>query len=297
MGPTATGKTDLAIYLHERINSEIISVDSAMVYRGLDIGTAKPSKELLKKFPHHLVNVCDPAEIYSAARFQKDAYLAINEIHNRGKIPILVGGTGLYFRALEYGLDKLPEADYGIRTTIEAEAEVKGWVYMHDKLSKIDPDSASRIDRNDTQRIQRALEVYEITGNTLTELTATPEKRPFEFPIKKFILFPNARIELHKRVKQRFIKMLEIGLVKEVESFYNRNDLTPDLPSMRLVGYRQIWKYLDNQITYMEMQERSIIATRQLAKRQMTWCRTEKNAEWHNPYKSGVFHEILNNLK
>ena len=222
MGPTATGKTDLAIYLHERINSEIISVDSAMVYRGLDIGTAKPSKELLKKFPHHLVNVCDPAEIYSAARFRQDAYLAINEIHNRGKIPILVGGTGLYFRALEYGLDKLPEADYGIRTTIEAEAEEKGWVYMHDKLSKIDPDSASRIDRNDTQRIQRALEVYEITGNTLTKLTATPEKRPFEFPIKKFILFPNDRIELHKRVKQRFTKMLEIGLVKEVESFYSR---------------------------------------------------------------------------
>ena len=137
MGPTATGKTDLAIYLHERINSEIISVDSAMVYRGLDIGTAKPSKELLKKFPHHLVNVCDPAEIYSAARFQQDAYLAINEIHNRGKIPILVGGTGLYFRALEYGLDKLPEADYGIRTTIEAEAEAKGWVYIHLSLIHI----------------------------------------------------------------------------------------------------------------------------------------------------------------
>ena len=297
MGPTATGKTDLAIYLHEKINAEIISVDSAMVYRGLDIGTAKPSRDVLEKIPHRLIDICDPKESYSAARFQQDAHLAIDEIHKRGNTPILVGGTGLYFRALEYGLDSLPEADYRIRAEIEAEADAKGWEYMHVKLSKVDPKSASRINQNDTQRIQRALEVFEITGNTLTELTNTKNKKLFPFPIKKIILFPDNREELHKRVKRRFIGMLEAGLVEEVKSFYNRGDLSQDLPSMRVVGYRQIWRYLDNQICHSEMEEYSIIATRQLAKRQMTWCRAEKSAERFNPYKSDVFPEILANLK
>jgi len=297
MGPTATGKTDLAIYLHENINAEIISVDSAMVYRGLDIGTAKPSRDILEKIPHRLINICDPKESYSAARFQQDAYLAIDEIHKQGNIPILVGGTGLYFRALEYGLDALPEADYRIRAKIEAEAEAKGWGYLHTKLGKVDPKSALRINQNDTQRIQRALEVFEITGNTLTELTNTKNKKAFPFPIKKIILFPDNREELHERVKKRFVKMLETGLVEEVKSFYDRGDLSLDLPSMRLVGYRQIWRYLDNEISYSEMKEHSIIATRQLAKRQMTWCRAEKSAERFNPYKSDIFPEILGNLK
>ncbi len=297
MGPTATKKTELAIYLHEKINGEIVSVDSAMVYRGLDIGTAKPSRSILEKIPHRLIDICDPRESYSAARFQQDAYLAIDEIHVQGKTPIFVGGTGLYFRALEHGLNILPEADYRIRAKIEAKAGTKGWEFMHTKLNKIDPESALRINKNDTQRIQRALEVFEITGKTLTELITIGERKSFPFPIKKIILSPNDRVELHKRIKQRFIKMLEIGLVEEVESFYHRGDLSSDLPSMRLVGYRQIWHYLDDQISYEEMKEHSIIATRQLAKRQMTWFRAEKSAKWYDPYKSDTFSEILDNLK
>ena len=297
MGPTATKKTELAIYLHEKINGEIVSVDSAMVYRGLDIGTAKPSRSILEKIPHRLIDICDPRESYSAARFQQDAYLAIDEIHAQGKTPIFVGGTGLYFRALEYGLNILPEADYRIRAKIEAKAGMKGWEFLHTKLNKIDPESALRINKNDTQRIQRALEVFEITGKTLTELITKGERKLFPFPIKKIILSPNDRVELHKRIKKRFIKMLEIGLVEEVESFYHRGDLSSDLPSMRLVGYRQIWHYLDDQISYEEMKEHSIIATRQLAKRQMTWFRAEKSAKWYDPYKSDTFSEILDNLK
>ena len=297
MGPTATRKTELAIYLHEKINGEIVSVDSAMVYRGLDIGTAKPSRSILEKIPHRLIDICDPRESYSAARFQQDAYLAIDEIHAQGKTPIFVGGTGLYFRALEYGLNILPEADYRIRAKIEAKAGMKGWEFLHTKLNKIDPESALRINKNDTQRIQRALEVFEITGKTLTELITIGERKLFPFPIKKIILSPNDRVELHKRIKKRFIKMLEIGLVEEVESFYHRGDLSSDLPSMRLVGYRQIWHYLDDQISYEEMKEHSIIATRQLAKRQMTWFRAEKSAKWYDPYKSDTFSEILDNLK
>jgi len=297
MGPTATGKTELAMYLHEKINGEIVSVDSAMVYRGLDIGTAKPSRSILEKIPHRLIDICDPRESYSAARFQQDAYSAIDEIHSQGKTPIFVGGTGLYFRALEHGLNILPEADYRIRAKIEAKAGTKGWESMHTKLNKIDPESALRINKNDTQRIQRALEVFEITGKTLTELITRGEKKLFPFPIKKIILSPNDRAELHKRIKQRFIKMLETGLVEEVESFYHRGDFSSDLPSMRLVGYRQIWHYLDDKISYKEMEEHSIIATRQLAKRQMTWFRAEKSAKWYDPYKSNTFSEILDNLK
>ena len=297
MGPTATRKTELAIYLHEKINGEIVSVDSAMVYRGLDIGTAKPSRSILEKIPHRLIDICDPRESYSAARFHQDAYLAIDEIHAQGKTPIFVGGTGLYFRALEYGLNILPEADYRIRAKIEAKAGMKGWEFLHTKLNKIDPESALRINKNDTQRIQRALEVFEITGKTLTELITIGKRKLFPFPIKKIILSPNDRVELHKRIKKRFIKMLEIGLVEEVESFYHRGDLSSDLPSMRLVGYRQIWHYLDDQISYEEMKEHSIIATRQLAKRQMTWFRAEKSAKWYDPYKSDTFSEILDNLK
>ena len=297
MGPTATGKTELAIYLHEKINSEIISVDSAMVYRGLDIGTAKPDKSLLEIVPHRLIDICDPAEVYSAARFQQDAYTAVNEIHAKGKIPILVGGTGLYFRALEKGLDKLPVANYEIRRKIEKEAEKKGWQYMHEKLSVVDKKSAIKINQNDTQRIQRALEVYGITGCPMSDLTAKEEKKVFPHPIKKIILYPDNRSLLHQRIEMRFIKMLNNGFVDEVESMYRRGDLTSDLPSMRLVGYRQIWKYLNNQFNYKEMQEHSIIATRQLAKRQITWCRTENNADYYDPYDSGTFSKILDNIK
>jgi len=296
MGPTATGKTDLAVYLNENINSEIISVDSAMVYKGMDIGTAKPDKELLEKAPHRLIDICDPIESYSAAQFREDANSAIEEILARDKTPILVGGTGLYFRALERGLAELPEANFQIRTRIEAEAEAEGWECLHSKLKKIDPESATRISENDSQRIQRALEVYEITGKTLTSLISAEHKEPFPYSIKKIILSPENRSELHGRVQQRFKVMLKTGLVDEVEAFYRRGDLSLDLPSMRLVGYRQVWRYLSGECSYEEMQDYAVIATRQLAKRQITWCRSEENAEWYEPYKSGIFSQILKNL-
>lgn len=296
MGPTATGKTDLAVYLHEKINCEIISVDSAMVYRGMDIGTAKPEKSLLAKVPHRLIDVCDPLESYSAARFRQDATTAIEAIFAKDKVPVLVGGTGLYFRALEQGLAELPEANYRIRARLEAEAEAEGWQSLHKRLQEIDDEAAARINENDPQRIQRALEVYEITGETLSAMLSEGRKQPFPYPIKKIILSPDDRSLLHKRVKNRFIEMLELGLVDEVESLYRRGDLSLNLPSMRLVGYRQVWRYLDGQTSYEEMQERAIIATRQLAKRQITWCRSETDAKWYEPYETGIFSQILEKL-
>jgi tRNA dimethylallyltransferase len=296
MGPTATGKTDLAVFLNENIDCEIISVDSAMVYKGMDIGTAKPDKELLAKAPHRLIDICDPVESYSAARFREDATAAIEEILNNDKTPVLVGGTGLYFRALEQGLAELPDANYRIRARLEAEAEADGWQSLHNKLKEIDPEAASRINENDPQRIQRALEVYEITGKTLSSLISEEHKQPFPYPIKKIVLAPSDRSILHDRVKQRFSAMLESGLVDEVEGLYRRGDLSLELPSMRLVGYRQVWRYLNGECSYEEMHEFAVIATRQLAKRQITWCRSEENAEWHDPYKTGIFSEILKNL-
>jgi len=297
MGPTAAGKTDLAVYLHENLNCEIISVDSALVYRGMDIGTAKPDKKLLEKVPHRLIDICDPLESYSAARFLKDANAAIKEIQDKDKTPILVGGTGLYFRALEQGLAELPEANYRIRARLEAEGESDGWQSLHNRLNEIDPEAASRINENDPQRIQRALEVYEITGETMTALLSEGRKQAFPLPIKKVILSPEDRAVLHERVKQRFVSMLESGLVSEVESLYQRGDLSLSLPSMRLVGYRQVWRYLDGQTSYEEMQEHAIIATRQLAKRQITWCRSENDAEWYDSEKNGIFSKILENLQ
>ena len=296
MGPTATGKTDLAIYLHEQIGAEIISVDSAMIYRGMDIGTAKPEKTVLVKAPHRLIDICEPTESYSAAQFQHDARAAIDEIFEQGKVPVLVGGTGLYFRALEQGLADLPEANYRIRARLEAEAEEQGWQKLHKRLKDIDPESAARINENDPQRIQRALEVYEITGETMSAMLAEGRKQTFPYPIKKILLVPEDRSLLHERIKQRFLAMLAAGLVDEVRELYERGNLSLSMPSMRLVGYRQVWRYLDGQTSYEEMQEHAIIATRQLAKRQITWCRSEEGGEWHEPYKKGIFPQILENL-
>jgi tRNA dimethylallyltransferase len=296
MGPTATGKTDLALCLHENIDSEIISVDSAMIYKDMNIGTAKPDKELLAKAPHRLIDIRDPLESYSAAQFREDANLAIKEILAKNKTPVLVGGTGLYFRALEQGLAKLPEANYRIRARIEAEADAGGWKSLHQRLKKIDPDAANRINENDSQRIQRALEVYEITNKTLTSLIFAEHKEPFPYPIKKIILSPKDRSVLHDRVKHRFLEMLKTGFVDEVEALYRRSDLSLNLPSMRLVGYRQVWRYLNDECNYEEMCDYALIATRQLAKRQITWCRSEGNAEWYDPYQTGAFSEILKNL-
>lgn len=296
MGPTASGKTDLAVNLHEHLDCEIISVDSALVYRGMDIGTAKPDKALLEKVPHRLIDICDPTESYSAARFIDDANSAIKEIQSNGKTPILVGGTGLYFRALEQGLAELPDANYRIRADLEAQGEAEGWQALHKKLEKIDPEAAARINENDPQRIQRALEVYEITGKTMSALLSEGRKQALPFEIKKIVLCPEDRAVLHERVKRRFLTMLESGLVEEVEGLYKRGDLSLSLPSMRLVGYRQVWRYLAGETSYEEMQEHAIIATRQLAKRQITWCRSEANARWYDAEESDLLSKILKNL-
>ena len=272
MGPTASGKTDLAIQLRQQLPVEVISVDSALIYRGMDIGTAKPSKAELALAPHRLIDICDPAESYSAANFRTDALREMQEISAQGKIPLLVGGTMLYYKALLEGLSPLPSADEKVRSEIEAKAELIGWAGLHQELSKIDPISAQRINPNDSQRINRALEVFYLTGKTLTELTAQKgEALPYD--ILQFAIAPEQREVLHLRIEQRFHKMIELGFQQEVEKLYRRADLNENLPSIRCVGYRQMWEYLRGDYDHDEMVFRGICATRQLAKRQITWLR------------------------
>ena len=272
MGPTASGKTDLAIQLRQHLPVEVISVDSALIYRGMDIGTAKPSKAELALAPHRLIDICDPAESYSAANFRTDALREMQEISAQGKIPLLVGGTMLYYKALLEGLSPLPSADEKVRSEIEAKATLTGWGGLHQELSKIDPISAQRINPNDSQRINRALEVFYLTGKTLTELTAQKgEALPYD--ILQFAIAPEQREILHLRIEQRFHKMIELGFQQEVEKLYRRPDLNENLPSIRCVGYRQMWEYLRGDYDHDEMIFRGICATRQLAKRQITWLR------------------------
>lgn len=272
MGPTASGKTDLAIQLRQQLPVEVISVDSALIYRGMDIGTAKPSKAELALAPHRLIDICDPAESYSAANFRTDALREIQEISAQGKIPLLVGGTMLYYKALLEGLSPLPSADEKVRSEIEAKAALIGWGGLHQELSKIDPISAQRINPNDSQRINRALEVFYLTGKTLTELTAQKgESLPYD--ILQFAIAPEQREVLHRRIEQRFHNMIELGFQQEVEKLYRRPDLNENLPSIRCVGYRQMWEYLRGDYDHDEMVFRGICATRQLAKRQITWLR------------------------
>ena len=272
MGPTASGKTDLAIQLRQQLPVEVISVDSALIYRGMDIGTAKPSKAELALAPHRLIDICDPAESYSAANFRTDALREMQEISAQGKIPLLVGGTMLYYKALLEGLSPLPSADEKVRSEIEAKAALIGWGGLHQELSKIDPISAQRINPNDSQRINRALEVFYLTGKTLTELTAQKgEALPYD--ILQFAIVPEQREVLHRRIEQRFHKMIELGFQQEVEKLYRRPDLNENLPSIRCVGYRQMWEYLRGDYDHDEMVFRGICATRQLAKRQITWLR------------------------
>ena len=272
MGPTASGKTDLAIQLRQQLPVEVISVDSALIYRGMDIGTAKPSKAELALAPHRLIDICDPSESYSAANFRTDALREMQEISAQGKIPLLVGGTMLYYKALLEGLSPLPSADEKVRSEIEAKAALIGWGGLHQELSKIDPISAQRINPNDSQRINRALEVFYLTGKTLTELTAQKgEALPYD--ILQFAIAPEQREVLHRRIEQRFHKMIELGFQQEVEKLYRRPDLNENLPSIRCVGYRQMWEYLRGDYDHDEMVFRGICATRQLAKRQITWLR------------------------
>ncbi len=297
MGSTATGKTEIAAALFKRFPIGIISVDSALVYRGMDIGTAKPSKEFLSNVPHRLVDICEPDETYSAARFRSDALQAIDEIHSQNKIPFLVGGTGLYFRVLESGIFNFPDADKEVRQKLEREAKAIGWQAMHSRLAEIDPVSADRIHPNDPQRVQRALEIYEISGRNMTDHHKNETTNPFLFSSIKIILYPEDRSILHERIKHRFMNMLNEGLVEEVRSFHSDEQFSRYLPAMRMVGYRQVWNYLDGKINYEEMVEQGITATRQLAKRQMTWFRKEKNGVWFNCAEFGLVDKIQRILK
>lgn len=277
MGPTASGKTGLAIKLMEYYPIELISVDSALVYKDMDIGTAKPTKEELEKAPHRLISFLDPVEAYSAADFRKDALREMAEITRRGKIPVLVGGTMLYYRALEYGLADLPEADPEIRKKLTAQAEESSWDALHQRLEAIDPVAAKRIHPNDPQRIQRALEVYELTGKSLTAHHQAASQDALPYRLLKIALVPENREWLRELAKLRFEQMLNQGFMDEVRRLYERGDLHKDLPAIRAVGYRQAWEYLEGKLSEEEMKERAVIATRQLAKRQMTWLRSEKN--------------------
>ncbi len=279
MGPTASGKTDLAIRLRKKYPLEIISVDSALIYRGMDIGTAKPDKEEQCSAPHRLIDILDPKEIYSAADFRRDALAEMSAIVAEGKIPLLVGGTMLYYKALLEGLSPLPSADPNVRRQIEEEAKHFGWEVLHQQLRDLDPVSAERIHPNDPQRLSRALEVYRISGKTLTELTRQ-QGEPLPYRVRQFAIAPGDRAELHRRIEFRFEKMIESGFEDEVKSLYARKDLHRDLPSIRCVGYRQMWDYLDGNCTLDEAIFRGICATRQLAKRQITWLRSWDNLTW-----------------
>jgi tRNA dimethylallyltransferase len=271
LGPTASGKSALALRLAESHPVEIVSVDSAQVYRGMDIGTAKPSAAERARVPHHLIDLVDPSERYSAGRFRQDAIRAVTDILGRKKVPLLVGGTMLYYRSLVAGLDELPQAEPGIRKSITEEAKRRGWPALHADLGKIDAKAAARIMPNDAQRIQRALEVFRLTGTPISELQRS-EVQALPFSLQGCVLVPE-RGELHRRIEQRFDAMLRDGLVDELRRLRSRFDLSPGLPSMRAVGYRQAWAFLDGQISEKELREQAIAATRQLAKRQMTWLR------------------------
>ncbi|OGI41794.1 MAG: tRNA (adenosine(37)-N6)-dimethylallyltransferase MiaA [Candidatus Muproteobacteria bacterium RBG_16_64_11] len=279
MGPTAAGKTGLALALHARLPVEIVSVDSSQVYRGMDIGTAKPTPEEQASAPHRLIDIRDPSEIYSAAQFCDDARREIAAIVRTGRIPLLVGGTMFYFRALEYGLAPLPSADPAVRARLTEEAQVYGWPALHARLAARDPGSAARIDPNDAQRIQRALEIIELSGQTPSALNRA-HRANFPYRAIKLALAPAGRARLHEQIDRRFEQMLERGLVAEVEALHRRGDLNLQLPSIRTVGYRQIWRYLTGELNYSEMVVQAKAATRQLAKRQFTWLRRYPEVTW-----------------
>jgi tRNA dimethylallyltransferase len=296
MGPTASGKTDLAVQLVEALPCEIISVDSALVYRGMDIGTAKPDAALLVRAPHRMIDICDPSEAYSAARFREDALGQMAEITRAEHIPLLVGGTMLYFRALEKGLSSLPDADPGVRARLEREARIHGWHGLHRRLAALDPKAAARIHPNDPQRIQRALEVIELTDRPLSELQARDQGQACPYRLVKLALAPRERGELHRRIERRFVRMLEEGLEEEVRHLLSRGDLVPEMPALRAVGYRQVIQYLLGAYDRTEMVRRAVAATRQLAKRQLTWLRSDPQVRWLNPVGGEPLEQALKAL-
>ena len=272
-GPTASGKSALAMKLAERLSVEIISVDSAQVYRDMNVGTAKPGREDRARVPHHLIDILDPTGRYSAAEFARDANRLIAAIHGRGKLPLLVGGTMLYVKALTHGLNDLPAANAAVRAGIDARAALHGWPRLHQELAAIDPVTAARLQPADRQRIQRALEVFQISGRPLSALLAEPSRSATTAEFLRIALVPSERAVLHDRIAQRFAAMLDAGLIDEVRLLRKRYALNPDLPAMRAVGYRQVWSYLDGAIDFAALRNQGIAATRQLAKRQLTWLR------------------------
>lgn len=297
MGPTGSGKTRLAIELVQALPCDIISVDSAMVYRGLDIGTAKPSKAEQELAPHQLIDICDPSEVYSAGRFYADCQQEINRIHSAQRIPLLVGGTMLYFRAIQNGLSPLPPANSTIRQQLLQEAQEQGWQALHQRLSLLDPIAAGQISSNDSQRIQRALEIYALTGRARTECWEKDSKIPFPYDFINLSLIPEDRDLLHNMLEKRFKQMLLAGFIDEVAALRARGDLQADLPAIRSVGYRQVWQYLENQLKAEEMSAQAIIATRQLAKRQLTWLRTWPDMTHFNCFTPQLFAQVLEFLK
>jgi tRNA dimethylallyltransferase len=288
MGPTAAGKTDLAGELVARFPLEIVSVDAAMVFRSMDIGTAKPGPELLARAPHHLIDVIDPAESYSAARFLADAEAAIRSIESRGLTPLLVGGTMLYFRAFQSGLARLPARDPEIRARLDARAAAEGWPALHAELARLDPGSASRIRPADRQRIQRALEVIERTGRPMSEQLAENLRGAMRREDLSLVIAPTDRAVLFERISRRFDAMLARGLLEEVARLRARGDLHPGLPAMRLIGYRQLWEHLEGATTLAQATQKAVTATRQLARRQLTWLRAEPGAEWFDPFRAAT---------
>jgi len=297
-GPTGVGKSDWAIRLADHAAVEIVSVDSALVYRGLDIGSAKPPQALRERIPHHLIDICAPTESYSAGQFVTDATTCIGQIHARRRVPLLVGGTMLYLRALVHGLAPLPQASPQVRAQLDERAAREGWPALHVELSRVDPQAAARIAANDSQRIQRALEVYYTTGSPISELQRATVSPLAGFRLKYWALAPTDRSMLHERLSRRFQDMMEAGFLNEVKELHQRGDLTARHPSMRSVGYRQLWAHLDGEYGLQEAEQRGVFATRQLAKRQLTWLRAEKLARWLDPettessWISDVRHEL-----
>lgn len=300
MGPTASGKTGLALELVKNYPCEIISVDSALIYKGMDIGSAKPDAAMQKIAPHRLIDLIDPAESYSAAQFRTDALQAMAEITAAGKVPLLVGGTMMYFKFLRDGAAQLPTSQSEVRERITEQGQQLGWPAMHQKLAEIDPQSAARLEPNDSQRVGRALEVFELSGKTLTEHwqeQAQGEPQELPYNVVNLAVAPKERSVLHQRIELRFKQMLEQGFVDEVQQLYQRPDLHVDLPSIRCVGYRQAWEYLQGKYSYEEMVERGIIATRQLAKRQITWLRSWPDLYWLDSLDQNLLQSALKILE
>jgi len=297
MGQTASGKSKLAMTLAEKIPIEIISADSACVYREMDIGTAKPSPQDCKKVPHHLIDICDPSEFFSAGKFCRLTKKIMTDIHTQKKIPVIVGGTMLYFHLLQNGIANLPEKDENIRQEILKQAEKNGWIFLHEQLKSIDPVSAARIHANDAQRIQRALEIYTLTHQTPTQLFEQQQKENKKFNFVSVILSWQDKEILNQKIEQRFDHMLTNGFIEEVEKLFHRGDLNENLPSIRMVGYQEIWQYLAGKYDQKTMREKAIIATRQLAKHQMTWLKRWENAHWLDAGKANLCESIFNHLK